>query len=131
MKILTEILLSRIQAINVDRCSRWHGKEGVNDWNSLEWMGAAAGELGEAANLAKKLKRFDFNMQQNATIRSLEDTEAIDQRAELVRRYGREIAGTMFYLLLAAAREGLDPYEILRDEFNHISEREGFPERLP
>lgn len=124
------LTLKELQLANVERCSRWHGPRGVEDWTSLEWAGAAAGEMGEAANVAKKLKRFDTNMQQTATMSSLQSMGANHERETLVRMLASEIAGTVIYLGLLAAREGIDLESALREEFNRVSVREGFPERL-
>lgn len=124
------LTIKELQIANVERCERWHGATGVNDWTTLEWAGAAAGEMGEAANIAKKLKRFDSRMQQNETMRTLRAAAVDHERLTLVRMLASEIAGTVIYLGLLAAREGIDLETALREEFNKVSVREDFPERL-
>ncbi len=78
------------------------------------------GEAGEAANAAKKLKRAETGLQQANGM-----TEE-DCRAALAQ----EIGDTYLYLDLLAQRCGIDMYEAVRDTFNRVSEREGFPQRL-
>lgn len=122
--------LDKFSQINSTRAMRWH-REGLAEWTTLEWAGAMCGEAGEAANIAKKLRRFDLGMQQQAVARSLRDQVTVDeQRAELVRLLAGEIAGTFIYLFLLAEREGIDFQAAVIEEFNRVSEREGFPERL-
>ncbi len=102
------------------RAARWH-PGGIESWNTLEWAGAMCGEAGEAANVAKKLARFDAGLSQK---------KAPKDRAALVAALASEIAGTYLYLDLLAQREGIDIRAAIVAEFNRVSEREGFPERL-
>ncbi len=110
-----------ISDTNLRRAERWH-KGGLEEWTVLEWAGAMAGEAGEAANVAKKLRRFDQGIHAATTYKM--------KRAELVAKLASEIAGTFMYLDLLAQREGIDLRRAIIDEFNRVSEREGFPERL-
>lgn len=107
-----------IRIANVSRCERWHG---LKDWSPLEWAGAMCGEAGEAANVAKKLKRIDGD------VRSANNPAT---REIALQKLSEEIGGTFMYLDLLAARCGLSVAQCIRTEFNRISEREGFPERL-
>lgn len=78
------------------------------------------GEAGEAANVAKKLRRLELQ------ISSVNNGEAETLRRQLAS----EIAGTFIYLDLLAQRCGIDLAGAVREEFNRVSERENFPERL-
>ena len=86
------------------------------------WGLAAAGEMGECCNALKKLWRHDNGIQQNA--------ESPD-RERLLQSVATEIGDTVVYLDLLAQRLGLNLADCIRDTFNRISVREGFPERLP
>lgn len=110
-----------ISEMNLKRAERWH-KAGLDDWTTLEWAGAMAGEAGEAANVAKKLRRFDMGIHAA--------TQYKKKREELRQKLAAEIAGTFMYLDLLAQKEGIDIRRAVIDEFNRVSEREGFPERL-
>jgi NTP pyrophosphatase (non-canonical NTP hydrolase) len=110
-----------ISEANLRRADRWHAK-GLDDWTTLEWAGAMTGEAGEAANVAKKLRRFDMGIHGA--------TQYKKKREELVAKLASEIAGTFMYLDLLAQKEGIDIRRAVVEEFNRVSEREGFPERL-
>ena len=114
--------LSRLREASLSRCERWHGPAGVSDWEPVRWSNAMCGEAGEVANAIKKLDRHDQSMQQN-------DMKGLT-RDELVQKVATEIGDVAVYLDLLAARLGLSFEDCIRDTFNRISEREGFPERL-
>lgn len=108
-----------IQRVNVERCQHWH-PGGLEEWSTLEWAAAMCGEAGEAANVAKKIKRVDSDMA-NAGGQT---------REKLVDDLAWEIADTFLYLQLLAARENINLYDAIQKKFNHTSEVYGFPERL-
>lgn len=116
-----------LQNVSITRSNRWH-KGGLTDWSALEWAGAMAGEAGEAANAAKKLRRIEDGIQ-NINLeagRSLVDLD----KARL--QVSKEVADTILYGLLLVARVGhTDDFEtILAGVFNAKSEEYGFPERI-
>jgi NTP pyrophosphatase (non-canonical NTP hydrolase) len=113
--------LRALRDLNLSRCNRWHNGRGVQDWSGLEWAGAMAGEAGEAANVAKKLKRLETGL-----VTGSQDRE----RHELVKKLGLELADTFLYLDLLAARYGIDLGHAIVEKFNQKSEEFGFPERL-
>lgn len=78
-------------------------------WKPADWVTAAVGELGEAANLIKKRRRG-------------EDVATKD--------IAYEIADTVIYLDLLAARLGIDLGAAIREKFNIVSERVGSEVRL-
>lgn len=113
-----------IQAINRERANRWH-RGNFHNWSTLEWAGAMCGEAGEAANVAKKLKRIEDNLAGNAA--SAHVREGAD---ELRRELASECAGTFLYLCLLMSSEGLDFQRAIVSEFNRKSTALGFPERI-
>lgn len=116
---MTHLTFSQLRAANLTRCWRWHGKSGVDEWSLSDWMTATAGELGEAANVVKKLNRARDGLTGNDKA-----------PAELQAMLGKEIADTMIYLDLFAARAGIDLAAAVVGKFNEVSERNGFPDRL-
>lgn len=106
------------------RCARWHA--GAPPWSALEWAGCMAGECGEAANAAKKLKRLEDNMN-NPDLR--DDAPTADKYKKHIVK---EIADVMHYAILFADAigEGENLEAALRETFNEKSELNGFPERL-
>lgn len=82
-----------------------------HDWTILEWAGAMAGEAGEAANVAKKIRRDGPS-------------------AELRQQLADEIADTLIYLDILAAQEGIDLELAVARKFNEVSRKKGFEETL-
>lgn len=74
----------------------------IDGWSPTDWACAAAGEMGETCNLIKKMRRG----------------EDIDPRD-----VAHELADTVTYLDLLAARLGVDLGEAVREKFNLVSER--------
>lgn len=59
--------------------------------------------------------------------------EAVDlglEYEDLRNQLGWELADTVAYADLLAQYYGIDLGRAVREKFNHVSEREGFPERL-
>lgn len=110
---------STVSETNRRRAIEWH-PGGLEEWSPAEWGNAAAGEMGELCNVLKKILRADTGIQQASGI----------TREELLAMAAQEIGDTFLYLDLIAHRLGLDTYECVRDTFNRVSEREGFPQSL-
>lgn len=112
--------LAELRHVNVARCKRWHPGFPDDDWTITDWSNAAAGEMGEAANVAKKIRRAQFGHP------GANDPDA----AVLKMQLADEIADTVIYLDLLAAHAGIDLARAIEHKFNAVSVREGFPERL-
>lgn len=111
--------ISDIVAASASRSDRWM----VEDWTLLEWTGAMAGEVGEACNAAKKLKRLQGGM------RSL-DAAGPHRVAALEMQVAKEAADGILYGVLVFAKLELNLEDVLRQVFNEKSELYGFPERI-
>ena len=121
---MANLTLQQICEQSVSRANRWHGGD-MNGWSALEWAGTMAVEAGEACNAAKKLKRLEDGIASiNEARRQFADvTEA---RQAVVK----EVADTILYAVLLAARVNIDLENTLIEVFNKKSEEYGFPERL-
>lgn len=80
------------------------------DWTPSDWATATAGELGEACNFIKKIRRGD----QGVTTGDV----------------AKELADTATYLDFLAWSMGIDLGEAVRAKFNEVSERIGYEGRL-
>jgi NTP pyrophosphatase (non-canonical NTP hydrolase) len=89
-----------------------HSESDGSDWSLAEWSNAVLGELGEAANLIKKIQRGDISLE--------------EARKDL----GREFADVTVYLDILAFRAGVDLGEAVIAKFNEVSIRVGSPVRL-
>lgn len=84
-----------------------HSQPDGSDWSLAEWCNAVTGELGEAANLIKKVQRGDYTLD-----------EARQDLAD-------EFADIVTYLDILAMRTGVDLGEAVRSKFNLVSTRVG------
>ena len=75
------------------------------DWTMNDWFTAMTGEVGEAGNILKKIRRRDFTLD-----------EARDQLAS-------ELADVVIYLDLLANKAGIDLGKAVIDTFNRKSDK--------
>ena len=117
------LTFDRFQAVNVLRCGEAFS-HGLEDWSLLEWAGAAAGELGEAANICKKMRRQMQGVGGSWAAR--------DPDVETLRRaLADEIGDVLAYMSLLASAADLRLGDCAADKFDAISERVGWDgERL-
>ncbi len=114
------LTFAELRHVSLQRCERWH-PGGINEWSLSDWFTATMGELGEAANVGKKLNRIRDGMTGNG------DISEEKLRADLAD----EIADVAIYLDILAASEGIDLAAAIEHKFNATSAKVGFPERLP
>jgi NTP pyrophosphatase (non-canonical NTP hydrolase) len=106
--------LQRLRELNVERSEDKFFP--LERWNVLEWAGAAAGEMGEAANVAKKINRAE--------------TMGLSPDPYWQQQLGDEIADVVTYLDLLCARQGIDLQAAIARKFNIVSERVGYDREL-
>jgi NTP pyrophosphatase (non-canonical NTP hydrolase) len=88
-----------------------HALPDGSDWSPAQWGQAVLGELGELANLEKKIVRGDFDM---------DDPEV---HAKVQGEVAREFADIVTYLDIYAMQRGVDLGEATRIKFNEVSRR--------
>lgn len=84
-----------------------HSKSDGSDWSLGEWMNAVTGEVGEAANIIKKIKRGDI---------SLEEAQPL---------LAKEFADIVTYLDITAMQAGVNLGKATISKFNEVSKRVG------
>lgn len=89
----------RIKASKFRRCE--------DEWTPAHWMQATVGELGELANLLKKVDRGDFTLD------------------EVRQEIADEFADVQTYLDIMAMKLGIDLGRATADKFNAVSARIG------
>lgn len=105
---------------NLARCESPTGfNHKLESWSTSDWFTATMGELGEAANVAKKLNRVRDGITGNS-----ETTE------ELKAKLGRELADTFIYLDLLSQSVGIDLAQAVAETFDAKSEKLGYPARV-
>lgn len=106
--------------VNRARCeSRAGFNHALHSWSLSDWFTATVGELGEAANIAKKLNRVRDGIRGN--------TETPDQLRD---KLARELADTFIYLDLLAQSAGVDLPAAIVQVFNAKSDQLGCSIRI-
>lgn len=104
---------------NLRRCTSANGfNHALDSWSPSEWTNAICGELGEAANLTKKISRHDQGIRGNVKPED-QNRDVLQQRAI------DEIADVIIYADLAIQRLGGNTMQAVRDKFNRKSEQIG------
>nr|WP_175800889.1 MazG-like family protein [Burkholderia anthina] len=92
-----------------------HAKHDGSDWSPGDWMTAVVGELGEAANIMKKLRRGDYG------------NEGSDANIAAYEALAREFADVVIYLDILAMQFTIDLGKAVHVKFNEVSKRVGSP----
>lgn len=104
--------LARLPQFKNGRGGPAHSESDGSDWCLAQWSNAVLGELGEAANIIKKIERGDMTLE--------------EARPSLAR----EFADVQTYLDILAFRAGVDLGEATVEKWNEVSERVGSSVRL-
>lgn len=114
------MIFSEFSMENLERCESASGfNHKLSSWSTSDWFTALVGEIGEAANVAKKLNRVRDGVRGN------KETE--DELREKLRT---ELADAYIYLDLLAQHEGIDIGRAVRETFDAKSRDIGYsPER--
>jgi|SRR5579859_5841404 len=115
-----KLTFEHVSQISLQRAMLWHPR-GLNEWSESDWSNAMAGEAGEVCNAVKNLRRIQCGLTQSKGPKTAD---------EAIAEIAKEIGDTYLYLDLLAARMGLKIEDCIRDTFNRVSEREGFPQRI-
>lgn len=109
-----DLSLHELRSHNIERCSKYFPGNHMETWSANDWMVALTGEVGELANVLKKLKRgYDLT-------RGLDE---VHLRAECAK----ELGDIQCYLDLLAAKLGVSLATATKDKFNEVSKRVGYP----
>lgn len=109
--VSSDLTFAELRKANIKRLPQFKNSKGFfahrepdgSDWTPLEWIGAVAGEVGEAANILKKVKRGDLTME------------------EALPEIRKELADIQTYLDITAYQMRIDLGEATRDKFNEVS----------
>lgn len=112
LQTLHEANMARLPLFRNGRGELAHSQADGSDWSPLEWAGAVVGELGELANLLKKVKRGDVTME--AAHQAIAD----------------ELADVQTYLSILAAQCKVNLGHATISKFNRVSQRVGAPVRI-
>ena len=120
MTVISAFRFSTFSEANRLRCESPNGfNHRLDAWSTSDWMVALTGELGEAANIVKKLNRARDGVPGN------KKTEQ-----ELRDDLRRELGDVFVYLDLLAQSLGFNIAEAAIEVFNSKSHEIGYFERL-
>jgi NTP pyrophosphatase (non-canonical NTP hydrolase)/F0F1-type ATP synthase assembly protein I len=104
-KTLAEANLRRLPLFKNSKGLPAHSKPDGSDWSHAEWLQAVIGELGEYANIMKKVQRGDLTME--------EAKPSIE----------KELADVMTYFAILAQQLNIDLGQAVEDKFNEVSDK--------
>lgn len=114
--MINQLTFYQFSNINRQRCESPQGfNHKLNSWSISDWITAILGELGEAANAAKKLNRFRDGIPGNK-----------QTPAELYRMLYKELGDVFVYLDLLAQSLGFNIADAAVDVFNAKSDEIGY-----
>lgn len=108
----TGLAFDTLRAANRQRVKHSKFAKCESNWTLAHWMQATVGELGELANIMKKVDRGDMSL-----------SEARESMA-------KEFADVQTYLDIMADKAGIDLGESTINKFNEVSQRIGSLIRL-
>jgi NTP pyrophosphatase (non-canonical NTP hydrolase) len=113
-------IIDLVSQMNRARAKEWH--RGIK-WSLADWSNALCGEVGELANVVKKLRRLE-----TGTGVRMEEMH----REDLITKAKKEVADVFLYLdlLLEQLDSDAEMLEVVADKFNETSETFGFAHRL-
>ena len=107
------------QEFSAENRRRCEAKNGFNhelsSWSMSDWFLAVVGELGEAANIGKKLNRVRDSVRGNK-----------ETPEELRRKLQSELADAYIFLDLLAQSQGIDIEAAIRETFDAKSREIGY-----
>lgn len=109
---LREANMARLPLFRDAKGRPCHSKDDGSDWSPAQWLQAVTGELGEYANLRKKVERGDFTLE-----------EALPALAD-------ELADVVIYLDILAAQLGIDLGNSIVSKWNRTSQKIGIDLRI-
>lgn len=104
--------LGRLAEFKNNKGEPAHTTPDGSDWSLTDWATAVSGELGEACNIIKKIRRGDLSIEN-----AMEDLSD-------------ELADVFIYLDLLSYRSGIDLSQAVIEKWNKTSEKIGYRYRL-
>lgn len=97
-----------------------HSEPDGSDWPLDAWSNAASGELGEACNIIKKLRRGDYALEERPADPKFEGMTVREALA-------KELADVVCYVDLLALQLGVSLGDAIAEKFNEVSDRVDAP----
>ena len=113
---------SAFHAMNLERSTNSAGfNHPIDSWSLSDWAVALSGEVGEACNIVKKMKRIESGIANLDGGRTMRDYHSM---------LAMELADVFIYLDLLAERAGIDLPKVVIDKFNATSIKRNCPKYM-
>lgn len=113
---MRELTFDNFSNANLKRCEHPKGfNHNLKSWSTSDWVTATLGELGEAANIVKKLNRVRDSIPGNK-----------ETPEQLKKMLADELADTFIYLDLLVQSLGLNMRDIVVSKFVKTSVKIGY-----
>lgn len=99
--------LARLPVFRDNKGRICHSEKNGSDWSAAQWLQAVVGELGEYANIRKKVERGDYSPEEAKPMLS------------------DELADVVIYLDILAEQLGINLGEAVMSKWNKTSEKVG------
>lgn len=120
VRTLATVTYDGFSEVNFTRCTSPQGfNHSLHTWSTSDWFVAILGELGEAANVVKKLNRIRDDIRGNK-----------ESEAELRTKLQRELGDVFVYLDLLCRALGFSAFDAAIEVFNSKSKEIGYPVEL-
>jgi NTP pyrophosphatase (non-canonical NTP hydrolase) len=96
---------ARLPLFRDNKMRKCHSKEDGSDWSPAQWLQAVIGELGEYANMRKKVERGDYTLE-----------DALPNLSD-------ELADVVIYLDILADQLGIDLGKAIMSKWNKTSKK--------
>lgn len=104
---------------NRQRCEAPNGfNHPLNSWTLSDWMTATMGELGEAANIVKKMNRHRDGIKESTSLKVLR------------QQLADELADAEIYMDLLFQAAGIDREKAIAEKFQKTSDKIGYRESV-
>lgn len=123
---MNKLSFETFQIANRTRSKRFFAPAEVDNWSPADTVVGMIGELGEACNVMKKLKRAELGM-----VNKNKEGRQVDALTDEVRcKLMEEFGGAMLYFDQLAEHFGISWQEAIEYTYNSKSKELGFPERI-
>lgn len=105
------LTFKKFSRVNARRCETVYHP--IKAWSPTDWACALSGEVGEACNFIKKLRRLDDKPV---------DLDTFSKCDEIKKEIAKELADVMAYLDLLATALDIDLEQAIIAKFNEVSD---------
>lgn len=113
------LTFEQLSKANLKRCvSSFHP---LNEWTPSDWATATAGEIGEACNVQKKMRRISPVPTSEVRHDIWEGSDVDNEYSKLHQQLADEMADAAIYLDLWASRMGINLADAIVNKFNRDS----------